>query len=129
MIVVKSGKVLLGRRKGSHGAGRWAFPGGHLAHGETIEACARREVMEETGLKIEHLKLGPYTNDLFTENAKHYVTLYVVARYAGGEPQTREPEKCEGWDWFDWPYLPRPRFLSLKNLLALPFNPIAHLNG
>lgn len=129
VIVVKDDEVLLGKRKGSHGAGRWAFPGGHLAYGETIEACARREVMEETGLSIESVKLGPYTNDLFTGESKHYVTLFVVARHAGGMLQNREPDKCEGWEWFHWPSLPFPRFLSLENLCDLDFDPVAYLNG
>ena len=65
VIVVKSDRVLLGKRKGAHGAGTWAFPGGHLAFGESFEACAHREVMEETGLSICDLKMGPYTNDFF----------------------------------------------------------------
>ncbi len=129
VIVIKSGQVLLGKRKGAHGEGTWAFPGGHLRFGETVEACARREVMEETGLSIEDLKLGPYTNDLFSKEKKHYITLYVTARYAKGQLEIREPDKCESWEWFDWDRLPTPRFLSLENLRSLSFDPVAFLNA
>jgi 8-oxo-dGTP diphosphatase len=97
VMVIKSGRVLLGKRKGAHGAGTWALPGGHLHFGESIEACARREVMEETGLCVTDMKTGPYTNDIFTREEKHYVTLSMVARYKSGRLQTMEPDKCEKW--------------------------------
>lgn len=42
--------MLLGKRAGSHGDGTWAPAGGHLEFGESIEACARREVRQATGL-------------------------------------------------------------------------------
>ncbi len=129
VIVVESGRVLLGKRKRAHGEGTWAFPGGHLRYGETVEDCARRELMEETGLSIKDLKPGPYTNDLFSEEGKHYITLYIVARYAKGQLENREPDKCDGWQWFDWDRLPQPRFLSLANLCSLSFNPVAFLNA
>ena len=52
VIVRRKGHVLMGLRKGSHGAGTWSFPGGHLETGETVTMCAARELLEETGVKI-----------------------------------------------------------------------------
>ena len=73
------GKVLLGKRKGSHGAGEWSFPGGHLEFGEEPEGCAAWELYEEAGLLLDNAHRGPYTNDIFAEEGKHYITLYVIA--------------------------------------------------
>ncbi len=125
IIVMRDDTVLLGRRRNAHGAGTWQFPGGHLEFNETIEACARREVLEETGLRIARLRRGPYTNDLFHEDGKHYVTLYVLADYAHGELTLKEPDKCDRWDWFSWDDLPTPRFTPLANLLKQGFHPFA----
>lgn len=116
VAVIKNNKVLLGKRIGSHGEGTWAFPGGHLELGESIEDCAKREVLEETGITITNLKRLSFTNDIFGTE-KHYVTLYIAADYENGEVKIREPEKCQQWDWFDWDKLPQPRFLGLQHLL------------
>jgi len=119
VVVVKEGKILLGRRKSSHGRGSWSCPGGHLEFAETIEDCARREVFEETGLRIDNIRFGPFTNDVFVAEGKHYVTLFVVADYADGMLQVREPEKDDSWGWYPWGQLPQPLFLPLQSLLAL----------
>lgn len=44
------GCVLVGERRGSHGAKTFATPGGHLEYVEEFDECARREVKEETNL-------------------------------------------------------------------------------
>ena len=51
VIVVRGDDVLFELRRGAHGAGTWSFPGGHVDDGESAEACALRELEEETGLR------------------------------------------------------------------------------
>ena len=116
-IVIKDGKVLLGKRKGSHGAGRWAFPGGHLEFGESLEGCLIREVQEETSLSVDHIRFVSVTNDIFTTEQKHYITIFMTCEYASGEVVNRELDKCEQWGWFAWDALPAPLFLPIEHLL------------
>jgi 8-oxo-dGTP diphosphatase len=116
VLVVENGRILLGKRKGSHGAGTWSAPGGHLEFGESVEACAFREVLEETNLLIKNLRLGPFTNNVFETEKKHYVTVFVIATAASGTLTNREPQKCEGWAWFPWSRLPEPLFAPLLTL-------------
>jgi len=123
VIVIKDGKVLLGKRKGSHGEGSWAFPGGHLEFGESLENCAKRETKEETGISIKNVKKFVYTNDYFPKEEKHYITCYVTAHYSSGMITVMERDKCEKWDWFEWNTFPRPIFIPLKNLLKERIDP------
>ena len=62
---MKKGKILLGQRKNAHGEGTWAFPGGHLEFGESLEACAAREVLEETGLVLNDVRKYGFADDIF----------------------------------------------------------------
>ncbi len=117
VLIFRQGKLLLGRRKNSHGDGCWSAPGGHLEFGESPEACARREVLEETALTLDSVQLGPYTNDIFVEEQRHYITLFAIAHAASGEAQLCEPDKCAGWQWFALDALPSPLFIPLQNLL------------
>jgi 8-oxo-dGTP diphosphatase len=123
VLIVRGGAVLLGVRRGSHGAGTWAPPGGHLEFGESVEACARREAAEETGLALGAVEAGPYTVDTFPAEGRHYVTLFAVARDAVGEPRALEPEKTASWEWHDWRALPAPLFAPLATLVARGWAP------
>ncbi len=123
VIIIRNDFVLMGKRKNSHGDGTWNFPGGHLELNETFAACARREVKEETGLVITKLMQGPYSNDIFTAEKKHYITIFVIAHSQKGKPKVLEPDKCEEWQWFKWHELPEPLFLPTANLKKLDFSP------
>lgn len=125
VIVMRDGKVLMHLRKGSHGGGTWSFPGGHLEYGETPEQCALREVAEECGVIIANLRRGPYTNDVHESEDKHYITLFILADWAGGETQVLEPNKCERWEWCDWNAMPEPIFLPIRHLKEQGYNPFA----
>lgn len=129
VILVRHGRVLLGKRAGSHGAGTWALPGGHLEYGESIEACARREVREETGLELRSIEPAPYTNDFMPGESRHYVTCFVHAHAGPGEPRILEPEKCLAWSWFDWSDLPGDLFRPLRSLVEQGFDPTALRNA
>ena len=100
-----TGDFVMGRRKGSHGAGTWQLPGGHLEFNESFEGCAAREVLEETGLVLDKRKIQflSATNDPMPEDGKHYVTVFMVGEVEGAaEPEVMEREKCEGWTWVGW---------------------------
>lgn len=124
MIQNKNGEALLGLRQGSHGAGEWSFPGGHLEFGETIFQTAKREVKEETDLDVDEFELISVVDEMRyikTDN-KHYLNIGVKAKHKGGEPKVMEPDKCEEWRWFDLNSLPDRIFegteLTIKNYLA-----------
>ena len=109
VVVLKQGRVLLGRRKGSHGAGEFAYPGGHLEYLETFEQCARREVREETGLEIAEPRFLRLLNTR-QYAPKHYIDIAFAAECLSGEPRVLEPDRVESWDWYALDALPSPLF-------------------
>jgi 8-oxo-dGTP diphosphatase len=123
VIIIQDGFILLGERRGAHGAGTWALPGGHLEFGESIHSCARREVWEETGIVVSDVRHVAFTNDIFEEEGEHYITLFVMAEKWRGEPTVMEPQKCRRWSWCDWNDLPTPLFIPLQNLKKQGFAP------
>jgi 8-oxo-dGTP diphosphatase len=115
---MRGGRLLLGKRRGSHGAGEYACPGGHLEHLESFQTCAVREVLEETGLQIETPRFLRVLNA--TQYApKHYVDLAFVAEWKNGEPEVREPDKVDRWDWYDLNELPSPLFAMLSSAIVI----------
>ncbi len=122
------GCILIGERKGSHGAATFATPGGHLEYGEEWSECGLREVKEETNLDLVAPLAHVYTtNALFPDAKKHYVTLFLQGEIAPASAplQLMEPDKCKEWVWMSWQELKRKHaaeelnvFNTLKPLLA-----------
>ena len=99
VIVKKDGMILFGKRRNAHGEGTWAFPGGHLEMNESWEECSRRDTNEETGITVKNLRFFDGTNDIFTKEKKHYITIFMTADYSSGDVTIREPEKLLEWKW------------------------------
>lgn len=123
VMILRNGKVLLGKRhedpsKASSllsGAGTWTMPGGKLHFGETFEEGAKREVEEETGLKLNKVEVICVSNDM-VESA-HFVTISLFSDDFEGEPEVKEPDEIIQWQWFDLDNLPEPiYFPSAKTL-------------
>ena len=118
LLVIKDDKMLLGKRIGSHGAGEYGGPGGHLENGESFEDCILRELAEEagTGFKVKNLGFLCLTN-LTKYAPKHYVDIGMVAEWESGEPVVMEPHKLESWDWYETDALPDPLFGIVPNYI------------
>ncbi|KAL6765196.1 MutT/nudix family protein [Haematococcus lacustris] len=122
LLIKPGGRVLVGRRKGSHGSGTWSLPGGHLEFGESFEACAVREVLEETGITLRetNLSLAWANNNIFDDQQppKHYVTIFMHCCVPEETTASlMEPDKCEGWEWRPYGQVPEPVFMPLGGLM------------
>ena len=120
VLLTENRELLVGRRKGSHGAGQWALPGGALEWREDSFDCATRELFEETGLRLpKETAAGASSSSKETthrwvdgifdacecvvDENNHWITLFRVVCVASGDwkgkERTMEPEKCHGWRW------------------------------
>ncbi len=88
IVLVRGDEVLLVRRGRPPGMGQWSLPGGGQELGETAEACARRELLEETGLEAGKLQLVAYVDSIHRDAEGrvqyHYTILDFAAHDAGG---------------------------------------------
>lgn len=124
VLILREGKILLGKRhddpeKASsmlNGAGKWTMPGGKLEFGETFEAGAKREVLEETGLQLGNVSVLCVNNDM-VETA-HFVTMGMFCDDAVGEPEVREPDEITEWRWFELDNLPSPLYFPSARVLV-----------
>lgn len=94
-LIWRSGCVLITRRPGeAHLGGLWEFPGGKCRAGETPEACAEREALEEVGVRCRALRRRPPLGFAYPERT---VLLHPVdCEYVGGPPRALEVTE---WKW------------------------------
>jgi len=116
LLLIRDGKILLGRRKNAHGDGEYGGAGGHLEFLESFEDGLRRELDEEIGpqVKIKNIDFLCVTN-LTKYAPKHYIDIGMTAEWVAGEPKIMEPDKIEGWSWYDIDNLPSPLFGVIHN--------------
>jgi ADP-ribose pyrophosphatase YjhB (NUDIX family) len=128
IVVLDGPRTLLIRRAKPPGAGTWSLPGGAQELGETAEACARRELREETALNVGDLILAAHVDSIHHDAAGrleyHYTILDFCARYAGGTAVPGSDVTALTWatpDEFDALALwPPARAVIAKALTLLP---------
>ncbi|TLS50806.1 NUDIX hydrolase [Paenibacillus antri] len=92
MILIRNGKVLLGRKRGRY-SGQWCVPCGHVEWGEDVYDAAKREMSEETGLRIElttpytvtSLYGEPYRGTEWFNPKQQSVMIWFLVKETGGE--------------------------------------------
>ncbi len=88
-VVLKGERALVVKRAHPPSQGRWSVPGGAVEVGETIRAAVKRELHEECGIKIQVDRLLNVVDNVIPDETGrvrfHYVLIYLLAHYAGGE--------------------------------------------
>jgi len=88
IVLLRGDEVLLVKRGKPPGVGQWSLPGGAQELGETAEACARRELFEETGLEAGPLQLIAHVDSMHRDPSGqlqyHYTILDFGAHYVSG---------------------------------------------
>ena len=111
-MIMKEGKVLLGRRKSSHGTGEYAFPSAAVSNLESFEDCARRSAKKESALEIDNVQFQFLAN--ITHFAPvHYIFVGMIADWKAGELQTLPESTCVEWAWYGLDEIPRLRFKNV----------------
>lgn len=115
MIVRRGEDILLGRRKNTFQAGTWGLPGGLLKANQTIMQTAAKELREETGLIARKMRLFCVTDPLPGSN--HHMQIGVEVLAYDGEPEIKEPEKCDALQFHPLDNLPAQLFVSSVGLI------------
>jgi len=110
IILSSEKKVLLGKRKTGYKPGYYALPGGRWRSGETLKDCVKREVKEETGLEVIELCPVSISFNRYQDGYQECWSVGALVTEFQGQVTLREPERCEGWDWYDLNALPQPLF-------------------
>lgn len=113
VIIAREGRLLLGKRAPhTREPGKWSFPAGFVDRGEQVEDAARREALEETGLRVE---LGPIL-DLISSPGETVVLAVYAAVSVHGEAQAGDD--FLDIEWYSPSELPPLAFAHDTDIIA-----------
>jgi phosphoglycolate phosphatase len=81
---------------------KWGIPGGKIKFGETSEAALRREILEETALKVTDIKFVLVQDCIHSKEFyrdAHFVLLNYTCRCAGKNPRVTLNEEGQEFRW------------------------------
>lgn len=97
-IIYKHPKILLGMKKRGFGEGKWNGFGGKVLPNEIIEVAAKRELLEEAGIEVEHLSKVGVLDFEFKGRKEILQVHFFKAENFSGEPIETEEMKPQ---WFN----------------------------
>lgn len=107
MLLIKDNKVLLMRRQNTGWAdGDYDLIGGHHDGNETLRQGLAREAMEEIGITIKPEDANFIHLLQYVDDNEYLYSFYAVETW-DGEPEIKEPEKCDDLRWFALDDLPQ----------------------
>lgn len=100
-VVFQEGRVLLVLRSKAPAKDQWAIPGGRLELGETLQAAAERELLEETGVRVRAGEVDFTFEHIERDDAgrvvHHYVILDLAAEFLSGTPAPADDARDARW--------------------------------
>lgn len=112
VLVERDDRILLARRGHEPWYGHWCIPGGFQDFGEHPEEGARREVLEEVGVRVELTGLvGIYVSRYERPHGADWIQTTVYLGRTDDEPLVSDGEMLE-CGWFDPDELPEPMLPS-----------------
>jgi len=111
-VVFYQNKVLLVLRNKPPGEGVWAIPGGSVELGESLQAAAEREVLEETGLQVRASEVV-HTFDVIQRDEAgrvqfHYVIVDLLAEPVDPSQALLAADDAKDVAWFTLAELEQP---------------------
>ena len=101
VIVFRDHEVLLIQRNKEPNKGQWSIPGGRQMLGETAAEAARRELLEETGVKVDRLLLVDVVDaiipDVEGKIKYHYTLVDYMGQWQSGESRPGDDAKEVRW--------------------------------
>lgn len=105
-------RVLLIRRKHAPFAGRWAIPGGFVDMDETLEDAARRELLEETGVRVKRLEQLYTFGDPHRDPRGRTISIVYLTQV---RPQELKPKAADDAAEVGWHSMLRPPPLAFDH--------------
>ena len=103
-------RVLLIRRKNPPFAGTWALPGGFIEMDETLEESARRELKEETGVRVGQLTQLATFGDPGRDPRDRTVSVVYFAEVDAAHTTATASDDAAATRWFPLHRLPKLAF-------------------